>query len=57
LENSLEIIDDIVVPDADHPIAEGAQLVVALPVFAAFRMLAAVEFDDRVPVAANKSTE
>ena len=33
LENPVEILGDIVVPDPDHAITEGAELVVAQPVF------------------------
>ena len=46
LENPVQIFDDIVVPDADHPITEGAQRAVAIPVFAALRVLAPVELDN-----------
>src|SRR5271167_1428822 len=54
LENSVQIIDDIAVPDADHAITQGAQLAVALPVFGAFGVLAAVELDNQAPLAANE---
>ena len=40
LENPVQILDDIVVPDADHAIAECEQRAVAAPVLAAFRVLA-----------------
>ena len=46
MENPVQIFDDIVVPDADHPITEGAQRAVAMPVFAALRVLAPVELDN-----------
>jgi hypothetical protein len=29
-EDTVEILDDIIVPDADHPITEGAEVAVAL---------------------------
>ena len=54
MENPIQILDDIVVPDADHAITEGAERAVALPVFGAFRVLAAVELDDQAPLAADK---
>ena len=54
LENPVQIFYDIVVPDADHVIAEGAERAVALLVFGAFRVLAAVELDNQAPLAAGK---
>ena len=54
LENPVQILNDIVVPDADHPITEGTQPAVAPLVFAAFRVLTAVEFDNQTPLAANE---
>jgi hypothetical protein len=54
LENLVEIFDDLAIPDADHAITEGAERVVGMPVFGAFRVLAAVEFDDQPPLAADK---
>jgi hypothetical protein len=54
LENPIDIVDDIVVPDSDHAITERAQLAVASPVFGASRMPAAVELDNQVPAATNK---
>ena len=54
LENPVQIFDDIVVPDADHAIPAGAEVAVALPVVRAIRMLAAVEFDNQPPLAANE---
>ena len=53
LENPVQIFDDIVVPDADHAVTEGAQPAVTMPVFEAFRVLAAVELDYQAPLAAN----
>jgi hypothetical protein len=47
-------VDDIVVPDAYHAIAEGAKRAIALPVLCVFRVLAAVELDNQTPLAANK---
>jgi len=41
----VQVLDDIVVPDADHSISEGAWLAVASPVCWVSRALAAVEFD------------
>jgi hypothetical protein len=41
-----QIPDDIVVPDAEHAIAEDAEVFVALLVFRAFRVLAATELDN-----------
>ena len=52
LENPFQIFDHIVVPDADHAIAEGAQPAVTLSVCGAFRVLAAVELDYQAPLAA-----
>jgi hypothetical protein len=54
LENPVQILDDIVVPYADYAITEGGELAVALPVFSAVRMLAAVEFDNYPPFATNE---
>ena len=54
LENPVQILNDIVAPDADHAITEGRKLAVALPVFGAFRVLAAVELDNQAPLATNK---
>jgi len=53
LQNPVEIFDDVVVPDADHAITEGAQRAVAMPVFGAFRVLAAVELDNQAPLSTN----
>jgi hypothetical protein len=50
----VQIFDDIVVPDADHAVTEGAQPAVTMPVFEAFRVLAAVELDYQAPLAADK---
>ena len=54
LENSVEILDNIVVPDADHAITEGAKCTITAPVFGIVRVLATVKFDDQTPLAANK---
>jgi len=54
LENSVQILDDIVVSDADHAITEGAQVAVALLVFGVSRMLTAVELDNEMPLATNE---
>jgi hypothetical protein len=54
LKDPVQILNDFVVPDADHAITEGAEVAVALPVFRAFRMLAAVEFDNQAPLATNE---
>jgi hypothetical protein len=54
LENPVQILDDIVVPDADHAITEGAQVGVALLVFEVSRMLTAVELDNQMPLATNE---
>ena len=54
LENSVQILDNIVVPDADHAITESAKCTITAPVFGAVRVLAAVEFDDQTPLAADK---
>ena len=54
LEDPVEILDDVVVPDADHVIPEGAERAVALLVYDAFCVLAAVELDYQAPVAADK---
>jgi len=54
LQNPVQIFDDIVVPDGDHAITEGAERVIALPVFGAFRVLAAIEFGYQAPLAADK---
>jgi hypothetical protein len=53
-EDPVQIFDDVVIPDADYAITEGAQPAVTLPVFAAFRVLAAVELDYQAPLAADK---
>src|SRR5215472_7084020 len=53
-ENTVQILNNIIVPDAHNTITESAQLAVALPVFGSFRVLAAVEFDNQAPLAANK---
>ena len=52
LQNPVQIFDDIVVPDADHAITEGAERAGALLVFGAFRVLAAVELGYQAPLAA-----
>jgi len=54
LQNPVEIFEDVVVPDADHAITEGAKRAIALPVFGAFRVLAAVELNYQAPLAADK---
>jgi hypothetical protein len=54
LKHPVQILDDIVVPDADHSITEGAQLTVALFVCGASRVLAAVELDNQAPLATNE---
>ena len=54
MENPVQIFDDVVVPDADHAITEGAERAIALPVFGAFRVLAAIELDYQAPLAADK---
>ena len=55
-EHPVEILNDIVVPDADYAITEGAEVAVALLVFQAFRMLPAVEFDNQRRSRQTKST-
>src|SRR6516162_11426537 len=54
LENAIEILDHIIVPDTDHPITERAKYTIAVPIVAAFRVLASVELDNQAPFAANK---
>ena len=54
LENPVQILNDIVVPDADHAITAGAEIAVALPVFLTSGVLAAVEFDNQAPLATNE---
>jgi hypothetical protein len=54
LENAIEILEHIIVPDTDHPIIERAKCAIAVPVVAAFRVLAAVEFDNQAPLPADK---
>jgi hypothetical protein len=54
LENTVQILDDIVVPDPDYTITESAQLLVTLAVFERFRVLAAVEFNNQAPLATDK---
>jgi hypothetical protein len=53
LKNSVEILDNIVVPDADNTITESAKCTITMSVFGAVRVLAAVELDDQTPLAAN----
>jgi hypothetical protein len=53
LENSVPVVDDIVVPNADHAIAVGAKCAIAVPVSGTFRVLAAVELDKQAPLAAD----
>jgi len=55
LENAIEILDHIIVPDTDHPITERAKGAIAVPVVAAFRVLAAVELDNQALFAATPS--
>jgi hypothetical protein len=54
LENSVQILDDVVVPDAKHAITEAAQVAVALLVFGVSPMLTAVEPDNQMPLATNE---
>ena len=54
LENPVQILNDIVIPDADHAITEGAQVAVALLVFGVSRMLTAIELDNQMPLATNE---
>jgi hypothetical protein len=46
VENPVQILDELVVPDADQAIAGGTEVAVALPVFGAFRVLTTVELDN-----------
>jgi hypothetical protein len=57
LENPVQILNDLVVPDADHAITAGAEVAVALPVVRAIRMLAAIEFYDQAPLAVSAAGE
>jgi hypothetical protein len=54
LANPVQILNDIVVPDAHHAIPTGAEVAVALPVVRAIRMLAAIEFYDQAPLATHE---
>jgi hypothetical protein len=54
LQNPLQILNDVIIPDADHAIAEGAKFAVALTVFGIFRVLAVVELYDQAPIATNE---
>jgi hypothetical protein len=54
LENPVQILDDVAVPDADDAITESAKPAVTLSVFEAFRVLAAVELDYQAPLTTNK---
>jgi hypothetical protein len=54
LQNSVKIVDDFVVPDAEHAIAEGAEGTVALLVLGTFRVLTAIEFDNQATFTANE---
>jgi hypothetical protein len=55
-KNSVQIPSDIVVPNPDHAITKRAQPAVALPVRNAFRVLAAVDFDNQTRSRQTKST-
>ena len=50
MENSVQVVDDTVVPNADHAIAVGAKCAIAVPVLGTFRVLAAVELDKQAPI-------
>jgi hypothetical protein len=54
LQNPIRVLNDIVVPDADHAIPESAQPAVALPVLETLRVLTAVDFDNQAALAANE---
>jgi hypothetical protein len=47
LENPIEVVGDIAVPETEHAIAEAGQLAVAFLVLPAFRVLTALELDDQ----------
>jgi hypothetical protein len=53
LENSVQVVDDIVVPNADYTIAVGAKCAIAVPVSGTFGVLAAVDLDNQAPLAAD----
>jgi hypothetical protein len=53
-KNSVKILNDIVVPNADDAVTEGAQLTVTLSVFRGLRMLAAVKLDNQPPFSTNE---
>jgi hypothetical protein len=54
LKDPNEVVADLVVPEADHAIAEIPDFAVAQSIFGAIRVLAAVEFDHEAPVAADE---
>jgi hypothetical protein len=54
LENPVEVVDDLVFPDADHAVTKCRQHPVALSVVWAFRVLAAIELDDQAPLTTDK---
>jgi len=54
LEYPVQVLNDIIVPDANHAVTQGRKLPATLSVFPALRVLAAVEFDNEAPLAANK---
>jgi hypothetical protein len=54
LQYPIQILNYVIVPDADHPITKGGQLAVALPVFVTIRVLAAVEFNNQALLATHE---
>jgi len=54
LQNTLEVLEDVIVPEPKDPEALGPQPTVALGIRRAFEMLASVELDDKPPLQAGK---
>jgi len=54
LQDAFDVLEYLIVPDPDDLVAEPRQKCVTLAICRALRVLAAVELDDQMPLAADK---
>jgi hypothetical protein len=53
-ENAVDVLDNVIVPDADDAVAERVQIGITLSICSAFGVLTAVDLDDDVPITASE---
>ena len=54
MENAVQALHNLIIPDPNHAIAEGRQIAIALPIRGAVGVLATVDLDNQPPLTTSK---